>query len=722
MSFPVDKLWKWFSLPVLLAAVALAVNHADVLNKSLAQETNAKPGVAAAGRRQDTLPFEITTVVRGNVALVKPPHIPDSPNHPLLIDGQLWQMYAPDPYSNPTVVARYRGPDLEHLVQQPDGRIDCPDSPLPGGVAASSFINSGLWYDATTSTLYALLHTEYEHDGVNKTAGWCRKKVRLVTSKDLGLTWKLVGDVLTSCYPELNDWTKFSGSEFEVGPADYDLYVDQRSGCFYVMGWNAWILKKGPMDVTQTYVDVARCAIRDKMAPGKWHKFCNGTWTEPGLRGKSSRVPMDYYGIYGSTIYNTYLKKYMRIGVIMGTADRGIVKRALSDGSIVISTCTDLALQDWSPAAKLLDEPANRAFGFTLADADKKNGVACGRTFHIYNYWSGQTSRAIDVTLGEGTTPVHPAPTGPCYSYEPHPEAGDTLECRQTKIVGSASPEMAYSGSQWAVEKDEWHYQGEAKRCAVAGNSVSFTFKGADIYWRAVGASDAGRADVTIDGVLQATVDCYFRDPACTLPKMFAFIKKGLDPKTTHTIRIDVRGDANPASKGTAIRHIGFEYSAESYCARAGFSSIQGKNQWRYQSWDGKTYRDLPTYDVYGFCWRGEKCAIGFDWITPATDGDSPVRTWIAPHDGLVCIDGLLATDGEKPIWDPVVAYVDAVEPEIVLASVGGKFGVAVIKNDAEKIMAVNVGLNAPPLRYRYYAKVSRGDCLHFLASSTTFQ
>ena len=101
-------------------------------------------------------------------------HFPDSPNHPVIIDGQVWLMYVPDPYRNPTTIARYRGPDLEHLTLQPDGRIDFPDSPLPGGAQASSFLNSGLWYDASTSTLYALIHTEYEHGGVGTTAGWCR--------------------------------------------------------------------------------------------------------------------------------------------------------------------------------------------------------------------------------------------------------------------------------------------------------------------------------------------------------------------------------------------------------------------------------------------------------------------------------------------------------------------------------------------------------------------
>jgi hypothetical protein len=665
----------------------------------------------------DSLPFTMAAAVRDKVSLM-PPHVSDSPIRPAMIDGYVWVMYVPDPYRNPTTMVRFRGTDLEHMVQQPDGRVDLPDSPLPGGWQASSFMNCGLWYDTETSTLYALIHTEYEHDGVGTMAGWCRKKVRLATSKDLGLTWTLVGDVLTSCYAKLNDWTKFSGSEFEVGPADFDLYVDERGGHFYVTGWNGWALKKGPMDVTLLYCDVARCAIRDKMAPGKWYKFNSGTWTEPGLGGKGSRVPMNCHGIYGSTIYNTHLKKYMRFGVIMGTGDRGLTARTLTDGSVVMSTCTDLGKQDWSPAVKLLDQPANRTYGFTPVAADKKNGVACGRTFHVYNYWSGQADRVIDVTLGEDATPVIPMPAGQSYSYEPHPEAGDLVESRQTKIVGSADPEVVYAGDGWTIEKDPEYYRGQARKCGASGNSVSFTFKGADVYWRAVGAIDGGKADVYLDNALQGTVDCYFRDSGRALEKMIAYIRKGLDPNVSHTIKIVVRGDANPASKGSWIRHVGFEHSAESYRARAGFSSVQGKNQWRYQAWDGTNYADLETYDARETCWRGGNCTIGLDWQRSEQAANNPVRKWTAPHNGIVCIDGLLGSDAEKVSWDPVVTFVAVIGDNIMPVASEGKFR-ATIKKNAEELMMRDMPENAAPTMYRCYAKVNAGDSLYFTASTT---
>ena len=135
------------------------------------------------------------------------------------------------------------------------------------------------------------MHGEYEHNIPN--TGWCRKKMWCASSGDLGLHWKFEGDVCTAVLPNLGDWLNYSGSSFEMGPADYDLYVDTRAGYFYATFWNGFAAKHGPLNkFAASKVQVARCAIGDKMAPGKWSKFCKGTWTEPGLGGKASEVAM----------------------------------------------------------------------------------------------------------------------------------------------------------------------------------------------------------------------------------------------------------------------------------------------------------------------------------------------------------------------------------------------------------------------------------------------
>jgi hypothetical protein len=472
----------------------------------------------------------------------------DYPVRQVVIDGEVWVIHVPnsDLYKGKCKVRRYKGPDLEHLQRLPDGSAD-----LSG---ASSFLGCGMWWDEQSRTLYGLIHSEYAKDAEQQ--GWCSKKIRLATSTDMGLTWTLVGDVVTRGLPNVQD---FSGSYFEAGPADFDFYTDVKGGYFYVTSWNSFPPKKGALNGFVMYSEVARCAIPDKMAPGKWFKFRDGVWTEPGLGGKASRLGFALRGIYGNTIYSTYLKKYLRIGIHIGVKDgRGAPGLGFEDRSVHISACTDLAKQNWSPMAKLLDEPTNELFAFALSDAKGMDPVACGQSLRAYNYWQ-RGSRVLDITLKEGNTPSRYFPPYDSYSYESSLESGDRIESRKTKIVGSADPAMRYDGNGWAVEENQHYYQGQAKTAAKAGQSVQFTFQGGEIYWRAVASGDAGKADVFIDNVLQKTVDVFFSE--CALPYQFAFIKTGLDSKRTHTIKVVVRGDKNPGSSGTRIRHIAFEHA-----------------------------------------------------------------------------------------------------------------------------------------------------------------
>jgi hypothetical protein len=478
----------------------------------------------------------------------------DYPMRQVVIDGEVWVIHVPneDLYKGKCRVCRHKGPDLEHLIRLPDGNADF--------TGASSFL-CGLWWDEQTRTLHGLIHSEYDRNWDKQ--GWCSKKTRLAVSKDLGLTWTLVGDVLTRALPNAGD---YSGPWFEAGPADFDFYVDTRGGYFYVTSANNFAPKLGKPNWFVWYSEVARCAIADKMAPGKWFKFRNGTWTEPGLGGKASRVGCNTRGLYGNTIYSTYLKKYLRIGARVGCVGDGrFGTTGLRDGSICISACTDLAKQDWLPCATLRDEPKNLLFCFTLSDGKGIDPVTCGQTLRAYNYHikpEGKIEhRVLDVALKEGNTPSRYFPPHDSYSYQSHPESGDPIESRKTRIVGSADPSVRYDGDGWTVEKGDHYYQRQARTAAKAGQSVQFEFHGGDIYWRAAAGPDAGKADVFIDGALQETVDLLFAE--CAMPYQFAFIKNGLDPKRSHTIKVVVRGDKNSASSGTKIRHIAFEHALD---------------------------------------------------------------------------------------------------------------------------------------------------------------
>jgi hypothetical protein len=409
----------------------------------------------------------------------------------------------------------------------------------------------------------------------------------------------------------------------------------------------------------------------------------------------------------------------MRIGTTVGTGDRSWTYETYSDGSVMISTCTDLALQDWSPMSKLLDDPENRKHGYTLSADDKIDDVTCGQKFHIYNYWStNQPSRVIDVTLGEGAAETVDLPLYQPYSYDPHPEAGDVIESRQTKIVRAVSTDVSRSGN-WLIENDSGYYKGQALRSDTPGDSLSFTFMGAEIYWRAAGTSDGGKTDVFIDGVFQATADCYFHEPEVKLRKMFAFIQKGLDAGKQHTIKIVTRKDAHPASKGTAIRHIAFEYAAESYRAQAGISSIQGKNNWYYQVWDGRKLSDL-SFEMRWRRWIGSGCTIFDEWQHTVSNNDAspcPVRKWTAPHAGFVCLDGSIGNVNTRITWDPAVTYVDRPEQDMIPKNTGSLYRASIKKNHAN-LMSLELGQTTDQTPYKIFTRVEKGDSIWFMTAN----
>ena len=117
-------------------------------------------------------------------------------------------------------------------------------------------------------------------------------------------------------------------------------------------------------------------------------------------------------------------------------------------------------------------------------------------------------------------------------------------------------------------------------------------------------SEDCGKADVYVDGHLEKTVDCW---ASSAIPHNIAFIKTGLDPHVKHTIKVVVRGEKNPMAKGTAVRHLLFEYSADTYRASDCFSSVQGKNQWSQLGSGGGHDVDLTFQDPV---WRGSRLLV----------------------------------------------------------------------------------------------------------------
>ena len=545
---------------------------------------------------------------------------PDNCEVFIRIDDELWE-FRSQWVVNLGTTARYKGPDIDHMTRVEDGIY-------PDGMTSCWFLG-GMWYDESEKKLYAPMHIE--HDGIRRSYPFSRK-IALATSTDKGRTWRYEGDIVTSeTYYYAHDFFKFSGSSFGNGLADFGFYVDKRGGYFYIFPDEGWAptATRG----IRWNSRAARCAISDKMAPGKWKNFYNGKWDEPALGGKSSTVaPSHLWGV----VYSTFLNRY----VCMFLGNQDPPNQTNIDG-IYIGSCSDLGKQDW-----VWGYCPEAMFGFmNLLNADGTDVAGtCSDAFRFYSYFGPNDYQRLDIKLAHGQTVTSDLQSR--YLFEPHPESSDPMHGRVTKIVGSGSSEMKYSGS-WSDQKNPDSYEGRTKDSSTPNSSVEFSFEGTAIYWRALHSPQSGRADVYIDGALRKTVDCY--SPRSTSYEQFLYINTGLAPNARHTIKVVATGKKNPKSAGAAISHIAFEYSAESYKASAGFCCLMGKNNWYYQQSNGGTYSNLSFISDEAhpktFWFGAGGCAVGPDYQTP---GDSAaVRKWIAPHGGIVRVEGAV-TSGES--------------------------------------------------------------------------
>ena len=538
---------------------------------------------------------------------------PDNCEVFIRIDDELWE-FRSQWIVNLGTTARYKGPDIDHMTRVEDGTY-------PEGMTSCWFLG-GMWYDESEKKLYAPMHIE--HDGIRRSYPFSRK-IALATSTDKGRTWQYKGDIITSeTYYYTHDFFKFSGSSYGIGLADFGFYVDKRGGYFYIFPDEGWAPRatRGMRWNSRA----ARCAIGDKMAPGKWRNFYNGKWDEPALGGKSSMVaPSHLWGV----VYSTYLNRY--VCIFLGNQDPP--NQTNIDG-IYIGSCSDLGKQDW-----VWGHCPEAMFGFiNLLNAEGTDIVTtCNDAFRIYSYFGPNDFQRLDIKLAHGQTVT--TDLQPRYLFEPHPESSDPVLGRVTKIVGCGSPEMKYSGS-WSDQKNPDSYEGKSKDSATPNSSVEFSFAGTAVYWRAVHSPQGGRAAIFIDGTLRKIVDCY--SPRSTSCEQFLYVNTGLSPNARHTIKVVVTGKKNPKAAGGAVSHIAFEYSAESYRASAGFCSLMGKNNWYYQQWNGSDYSDLTFISDEAhprMYWFGKgNCEVGPNYQTPG-DG-AAIRKWVAPHGGTIRIEG----------------------------------------------------------------------------------
>jgi hypothetical protein len=173
-----------------------------------------------------------------------------------------------------------------------------------------------------------------------------------LVSYDNGASWDDLGLVLTggSETLELESYNKF----FAGGNGDFTVLLDREGEYFYFLFGSYY------KDVSQQGISLARMRFADRFCPmDKVFKWCQGSWSEPGLNGQVSPilpVRTSWYDPHPDTFWgpavhwNEAIQQYV---ILMNQA----IDPTWKQGGIYLSLTTDLSQPgSWTVPHKILDE------------------------------------------------------------------------------------------------------------------------------------------------------------------------------------------------------------------------------------------------------------------------------------------------------------------------------------------------------------------------------
>lgn len=263
-----------------------------------------------------------------------------------------------------------KGTNMDNLQDQYEGVRDS-SFDKPNG--DDEYWACGLWTDSD-GKWYTTVHIESNYEDPWPYGGWTRR-IGLATSTDQGRNWHYEGDIITSSnYGKTRQ--EIADHSWDAGCGDQILYVDTRSGYFYLYYHRGW----------GNALRVARAPISGKMAPGTWSKWYNGAWKEPGLYGHDSDIYSRANGMV--VFYSTYFNKYV-----------GIFKN-VSDMCEMITTCTDLGRQNWETPVRFAD--ISRVGWYNFACDANGNRDNLGQTFRFYS--QPESRKYMEVSFKGGKT------------------------------------------------------------------------------------------------------------------------------------------------------------------------------------------------------------------------------------------------------------------------------------------------------------------------------
>lgn len=298
----------------------------------------------------------------------------------------------------------------------------------------------GVWIDPDTGNWYGLVHNEFTPqpfgDGLHYDA------IDYAVSTDQGRTWTIKDHVITSPYSTTRgDTDAFPEQTYDYGDGDPRLFVDAASGYFYVYYGSRIVDKGGSWKAF--YSHVARAPMSAKMAPGSWHKWYDGHWSQPGRGGQESNlVPVTADNPNGYTppqkeydptntgttaeqvaagktpptsplfvmdiTYDAYLGLY--IGEPQNVDQSGNAPQQYY-------ATDNLATQKWRLIGDTGSYHTASWYRWFLDPVNRTSSAIVGKTFRAYCSFGcsdGRASEYVDVSI-DSSTPAHPVSTGASY-------------------------------------------------------------------------------------------------------------------------------------------------------------------------------------------------------------------------------------------------------------------------------------------------------------------
>jgi hypothetical protein len=268
--------------------------------------------------------------------VVVPPPQPELPNYRFMPDGHVTIFKAGDSYQmywagEPSY--RSRGADVFHqhgaqavLFKGEKGSYD-----NGGAWLYSVFPQIGGKQKSALIGFYHAEDHEFSGDPASHFIAW--KSVALATSSDNGKSWEKRGQIISSARakPEMPQWG---------GNGDFCVVRDEKNArwiCFY---------QEHFLCMATSHDDGAR--------PGTWRKFYNGDFSEPGLGGRNSPIPVlqSVPGGNPSVHWNTFLRRWI------------MVWQQWEHGKLWISSSRNLT--DWTKPKLLLAQDGEKLWYPTI--------------------------------------------------------------------------------------------------------------------------------------------------------------------------------------------------------------------------------------------------------------------------------------------------------------------------------------------------------------------